>query len=326
VRSTLTMLENDSLFELLKGKGRRICATNSNKSKVPLTFLLPCPGFITDAFPDISVQNTLRMLEGVSRVAFEYDYRMETVPVSPTNNKHDIDWRKLDFVNAESLLVISGDWYRDLFPLLLERGCRVVLVNSHILHRKQDAQFLNSCFQITLNALNAAELAVESLFRHGSRRIALFHSFISEPEHPTMSGYLSGLRKCGLTFAAWHNLPDVPIKLESVKSQLKDFYRKSGWFDSLIISPGIVIELRLHNLYKDLGLDENIKVIVSNDSANNQLVTPSLTSIAFPYEEVGRIAAQHLLSPEFSPGEQLINAQLIERESTLALKSDFALA
>lgn len=326
VRSTLTMLEDDNLFELLKGKGRRICATNSNKAKVPLTFLLPCPGFITDAFPDISVQNTLRMLEGVSRIAFEYDYRMETVPVSPTNNKHDIDWRKLDFVNAESLLVINGDWYRDLFPLLLERGCRVVLVNSHISHRKQDAQFLNSCFQITLNALKAAELAVESLFRHGFRRIALFHHSISEPEHPIMRGYLSGLRKCELAFTAWHNLPDVPMKLETVKSQLKDFYRKSGGFDSLIISPGIVIELRLHNLYKDLGLDEDIKVIVSNDSANNQLVTPSLTSIAFPYEGVGRIAAQHLLSPEFSPGEQLINAQLIERESTLALKSDFALA
>jgi len=328
VRSALAMLEDDKIIELLecKSKGRRICTSNSNKSKVPLTFLLPCPGFISEAFPNLSVQITRRMLAGVSRVAFEYDYRLETIPVSPTNNAHEIDWRKLDFVNAESMLLVYGDWYRDLFPLLLERGCRVAFVCSHISHRKDDERFLDSCFRISINSSRAAEIAVEYLFKQGGSRIALFHHSISEPEHPTMSGYLSGLSKCGLKFAAWHNLPDVPLKLESVKSQLKELYKKSGGFDSLIVDPQIAIEFRLHNLYKDLGLPKDIKVIVSHDASNIELLMPPLTSIIFPYEEIGRIAAEHLLSPDFSPNELVINGRLIERESTLVTKSDFVLA
>jgi hypothetical protein len=38
--------------------------------------------------------------------------------------------------------------------------------------------------------------------------------------------------------------------------------------------------------------------------------------MVFPYEEIGRTAARQLLSPEFSPGEQLINGRLVEYKST----------
>jgi hypothetical protein len=60
-----------------------------------------------------------------------------------------------------------------------------------------------------------------------------------------------------------------------------------------------------------LGLDKNIKVAVSSDVGNLQ----GVTGVAFPYEDAGRIAARHLLSPAFSPGEQLVNGRIIERES-----------
>ena len=316
VRLALALLEDEKIIELKKNKGRQVCPVNVEKAKVPLTFLLPCPDFLSEAFPDVAVQDTRQIFKGVSHIAFEYDYRVETVPVSPTNNQHDIDWRKLDFVNADSLVVLVGDWYRDLFPLLLERGCRKVFVYSHLAHRKDDEDFLNNSFRITINASGAAEAAVEYLFRQGCRRIALFHYNISEPEHPVMGGYLSGLRKCGLKFAAWHELPEEHLKLQDVKNRLKDFYKKSGGFDSLLISPKMAIDLHLRNLYQELGLTEDIKIIVSNDVANNQWVVPPLTSMVFPYEDIGRIAARHLLSPEFAPGEQLVSARLIERGST----------
>lgn len=326
LRGVLTKLAEEKLIERMYPKGTMVCDKGRKNFQVPLTFLLPCPDFISETFLDMSAQNTRRIFKGVSQIAFEYDYRVEAVPVSPTNNEHDIDWRKLDFVNADSMLVVPSDWYRDLFPLLLERGCRVAFINSHISHRKEDADFINSCFRITINAFGAAEAAVEHLFRQGCRRIALFHQYILEPEHPIMEGYISGLRKCGLTFAAWHELPEENLIRESVRRELKDFYKKSGGFDSMIISPGVVVDLHMHNLYQDLGLTEDIKVIVSNDIANNRWVTPPLTGMAFTYEDVGRIAVQRLLSPEFSPGEQLISASLVERESTLAEKYNFALA
>lgn len=316
VRSTLTMLEDDKLVELLKGKGRRIRPANVEKVQPPLTFLLPCADFISETFSDVAAQSSRRVLKGFSQVAFEYDYRVETVPVSPTNNAHEIDWRKLDFVNADSRLVVSGYWYRDLFPLLLERGCRVAFINPQIFRRKLYKHFVSSCFCITTNSFRAAETAVEYLFRRGCRRIALFHHYISEEEHPTMGGYLSGLEKCGLKFSAWHEIPEEQLKLENVRRQLKDLCRKSGGFDGLIIDPGLTVDLRLRNIYQELGLAEDIKIIVSDDTASNQWCAPQLTSMAFPYEDIGRIAARHLISPDFSTDEQLISARIIEREST----------
>ena len=326
VRSALTMLEDDKQVELLKGKGRRLCPANVEKAQVPLTFLLPCPDFLSETFPHVAAQISRRILKGVSQIAFDHNCRLETVAVSPTNNQHDIDWRKLDFVNADSRLILSGYWYRDLFPLLLERGCRVAFVNPQDAGLKHHEDFVKKCLIITLNVFGAAEAAVEFLCRHGCRRIALFHRYISEPEHPVMGGYLSGLKKCGLTFSAWHEQPEAHLKLQDVKSRLKCFYRQSGGFDGLFIDPGLAVELHLHNLYHELGLDEDIKIIVSSDADNNQWIASPLTSTAFPYEEIGRIAAQCLLSPDFSPGEQMVSARLIERESTLSPKSNFALA
>ena len=325
LRSVLTQLAEEKVIERMYPKGTMVCARRGNIQQ-PLTFLLPCADFLSETFPHVAAQSTRMMLKGVSQIAFENNYRVETVPVSPTNNAHEIDWRKLDFVNADSRLVVTTYWYRELFPLLLERGCRVAFVNQQTFYSKNYEDFIKSCFRITINDFGAAEAAVEYLFRRGCRRIALFQRYISEPEHPLMGGYLAGLKKCGLKFSAWHELPEQPLKQENVKSRLKDLYNQSGGFDSLLIGPEIAVELRLHNLYQSLGLPENIKIIVSDDAGNNQWTTLPLTGMAFPCEELGRIAARHLLSPEFLPGEQLINARIIERESTSVHKSDFTLA
>jgi DNA-binding LacI/PurR family transcriptional regulator len=324
VRSTLTMLEDDKLVELLKGKGRRICPVNVKKARPPLTFLLPCADFISETYSSVAAQSSRRILKGVSQIAFEYDYRVETVPVSPTNNEHDIDWRKLDFVNADSLVVVTNYWYRDLFPLLQERGCRVAFINSQIFLSKQYQEFLKSCVCLTSNVIGATEAAVEHLVMRGCRRIALLHHYIFQQDHPVLGGYLAGLKKYNLAFSIWDELQKEHLTLEIVRNQIKDLYKRSGGFDGMIIDSSTIYELRLHNIYQELGLPENVKLIASNDIENNQRVNPRITSMFIPYEEMGRIAAQKLIADEFTPGDQLINAKLIERESTLTLKSDFS--
>ncbi len=318
VRSALAMLEDDKLVELLRGKRRRLSPDNIEKAKAPLTFLLPCVDYISETFSeDVSARYNRRILKGVSQIAFEHDYRVETVPVSATNNQHDINWRKLDFVTADSMLVVLGDWYCNLFSLLLERRCRVAFVGSHFSRPKEDGAFANSCFRIIINAFGATETAVEHLYRQGCRRIALFHhyiNYISAPEHPVMGGYLSGIKRCGLKFTAWHQPPEERMKPENIKKQLRDFYKKSGGFDGLLMDPNTILELRLHD-FREFGLPDNIKVMIAGDLGNNQWTVPQLTSMEFPYEDIGRIAARHLLAPDFSPGEQLIDGRIVERKS-----------
>ncbi|MFA7231296.1 MAG: GntR family transcriptional regulator [Victivallaceae bacterium] len=317
VRSALSMLEDEKILELMKGKGRRICQPEVEKPQVPLTFLLPCADFLSETFLDVSAQAARRILKGVSQIAFEYDYRVETVPVSPTNNEHDIDWRKLDFVNKDSLVIVSGYWYRDLFQLLMERGCRIAFINQQTFWRRQREDFVRSCFCLTINTVGTTELAVKHLFEHGCRRIALFHHHLSEPEHPVMRGYMSGIAKYGLTFSAWHELLQEQANMLSIKAQLLNFYKKSGSFDGLIIEPNFVLSLQLHNLYQELDLPPNIKIVILGGIENSQRMNPSIISLSLPYEETGRIAAHHLLSQEFRPGEEVIESKLIERESTL---------
>jgi DNA-binding LacI/PurR family transcriptional regulator len=312
VRPALAMLEDDKIIESLKGRGRRICTETRVKAKPPISFLLPCPDFISETFSNVSAQNTRRMLKGVSQIAFERDCCVEMVSVSPTNNQHDIDWRKLDLVNKNSMLVVFGDWYRDLFLLLLERGCRMAFIGSHL--SKEDERLLNSSFRIITNAFGAAEAAVKYLFENGCRRIALFHHCVSEP-HPVMGGYLSGIKKCGLGFTAWHEFQEEALQLQEIRIQLKSFYKKSGGFDSLVISPEVINLVPIHsNLYQSLGLSEDIKIIAPSDVSNYH----NVTCMVFPYEEIGRTAARHLLSPDFSSGEQLINGRLIECKSISA--------
>jgi DNA-binding LacI/PurR family transcriptional regulator len=313
-----TQLAEEKIIERMYPKGTMVC-NRQTKAKPPLSFLLPCSDFISETFPSATAQNSRRLLKGVSQAAFEYNYRVETVTVSPTNNMHDIDWSKLDFVNADSLLIISGYWYRDLFPLLMERGCRVAFSNPQIFLSKQYQDFLKNSFCLTSNIIGATEAAVRHLAAQGCQRIALLHHYIFQQEHPVLNGYLTGLKKCNMTFSAWDEFQKEALTFDIARNQVRDLYKRSGGFDGIIIDSGVVYELRLHNIHQELGLPENVKIMTSDDSENNQRVNPPLSSMAFPYEEIGRLAVQHLISEEFIPEERLINARLIERESTSKL-------
>lgn len=324
LRSVFTQLAEEKVIERMYPKGTKIC-DRRGKIQQPLSFLLPCADFISETFSSVGAQNSRRLLKGVSQAAFEYECRVETVPVSPTNNEHDIDWRKLDFVNEDSLLIVVGYWYRGLFPLLQERGCRVAFINSPIFLSRQYHEFLTSCFCLTSNVTGAIAAAVEHLVMQGCCRIALLHHYIFQQDHPVLAGYLAGLKKCNLAFSLWDELQKEHLTLEIVRNQIIDLYKRSGGFDGIIIDSGTIYELHLHDIYQELGLPENVKIMTSDDSENNKRVNPPLTSMAFPYEEMGRIAAQHLISKEFTPGDQLINARLFERKSTVK-KSNFALA
>ena len=315
VRSTLAMLEDDKLVELLKGKRRRLCPAKVEKAKVPLTFLLPCADFISETFPHVAAQISRRILKGVSQIAFDHNYRLETVAVSPTNNAHEIDWRKLDFVNADSMLVVIGYWYRDLFPLLSKSGCRVSFIENQAYDFNVYADYLKKWYVLTIDRISTTESAVKLLAERGCRRIALTYDDITEKNHPVLHGYESGLAKCGLSYAAW--LDTFTANNETIAGIIAGFYEKNK-FDALLLDPHLVFRLRTrYSLNSCLGLPENVKIMATDEISFNQQAFPSLSSTEFPYEEIGRVAAQRLLEDNFRGGQQIFSARIIERESTM---------
>ncbi len=314
VRPALATLENEKIIELLKGRGRRVCPVNV-KAPVPLTFLLPCADFLSDTREYPYALHLRQMLKGVSQIAFEHNCRVQTVPVSPTNYQHNIDLKQLDFVDSNSKLLVHNYWYADLFPLFKERGCKIAFVETQARYFKLYADYLKNWFVLTIDRENAAEAAVKFLAERGCRRIALANGFIEEKDHPIMSGYKSGLAKCGLRYAAW--IDTRAITDEIIGRFIADFYKKNK-FDALLLDPQLVFRLRTqHSLNYYLGLPSSVRIMADNEMSYNQQAFPSLSSLVFPYEEIGRIAARLLLEDEFRPGRQIFSAQIIERESTM---------
>lgn len=315
LRLALTILEDEKIIELLKGRGRRVCPGIGAEARPLITFLLPCADFLSETFPFAVAQMTRRMLKGVSQVAFEYNCRLETVPVSPTNNAHDIDWRRLDFINSDSKVLAFGYWYCDLFPLFKKLGCRVSFIENQSNHFKIYTDFLKDWAVFTLDRFNAAKAAVRFLAERGCRRIALARCDLDKKDHPSLLGYKSGLAECGLNYATWHNILDTDD--EFIAGIIAGFYEKNK-FDALLLDPYLICKLRTqHSLNRALGLPESVKIMADFETSCNQQVFPSLSSLDFPYEEIGRVAAQRLLEDEFRTGQQIFSARIIERESTM---------
>jgi DNA-binding LacI/PurR family transcriptional regulator len=315
VRSVLAMLENDKLIELLdcKSKGRRICPVPQTKAKPPISFLLPCSDYISEASSDLPAEISRRILKGISEAAFECDSLVQTVPVSPTNNAHEINWSKLDFVNADSRLVINSYWYRDLFPMLAQRGCRVALVENQTYDFELYADYLKEWLLLTLDRRGATESAVKLLAQKGYRRIALVHKDIQEKDHPVLDGYISGLAKCGIRYSAW--LDTLNIGDDAIPSGIAMFYNKHK-FDALLLEPRLAFRmLRWKPLNRCFGLPETVKIMTVDAISHNQKMFQPVSSMEFPYEEIGRVAAQRLMDDDFMKGQQIFSARTVERES-----------
>lgn len=315
LRLALTMLEDDKIIELLKGRGRRVCPVSSAETRPLITFLLPCADFLSDTDLFVNAHMTRRILNGVSRVAFEYDCRVEIVPVSPTNNERDINWGALDCINADSRLVINGLWYRQLFPLLSERGCKVALLEEQASEINDYKDYVKEWFLLSLDRLTTLESAVKVLVECGCRRIALAHNYISEKDHPVLYGYKSGMAKYGLRYIAWEDT--LMANDETVSEIIGNFYKKNN-FDGLLLDPMLIHRMRArHPVHQCLGLPAKVKIITTREIGYNQMAFPSLTSMDFPYEKIGMVAAQHLLKEKFTAERQLFSANVIKRESTM---------
>ena len=285
------------------------------KPSVPITFLLPCANFISDTIQSPHSLHTHQMLKGVSQIAFEHNCRVQTVTVSPTNNRHDIDWKQLDFINSDSRVLVDSYWYCDLFPLFKERDCKLAFVENQTYKFKLYTEYLKNWFVLSLNRISAMESAVKLLADRGCRRIALAQSNLEEKDHPVLHGYKSGLAKCGLRYATW--IDPLNINNKIIGEIISDFYKKNH-FDALLLDPLLVFKLRTQrSLNYCLGLPESVVIMANAEINYNQQTFPALSSLDYPYDEIGRVAARRLLEDEFKPGRQIFDARIIERESTM---------
>jgi DNA-binding LacI/PurR family transcriptional regulator len=194
----------------------------------------------------------------------------------------------------------------------------VVLIEHQTYDFVLQSDYIKEWFLLTLDRIGASEAAIKLLAKKGFRRIALVHKDIAEKDHPVLRGYKSGLIRAGLGYSAWLDFDTLNTSDEMLSATIADFYKKNN-FDALLLEPRVAFRVmqRKHSLNRCFNLPANVKIMTVDSISCNQTTLQPVSSMEFPYEEIGRFAAMRLLEDDFCRGQQIFSSHTVERESAV---------
>ncbi len=296
LRTTLCRLEKDALITRIKGHGTYI---RKSPQESPITFLLPCPDYLLRS-GFVSVNWHTGVLSGAMRFAQMHNCRVETVPVFPSNDPSDIDWKKLDFLNESSRVILSAYWYEPLFDFLLKKKCRVGACVRGI---NPDAKQPLSPTWVRVRTDTSCGIfnATKHLFDHGCKHPALAAADLKNPQFPACEGYrraLRGIQPYELDLTSVHTA-------EKIESGFFRNYWERNPFDGLIIN--VPIALRNSgdhsSLHQRLGLPDNVKIITILEYDFNRSEKPEIPWIDYSPFDMGYETAARISSVCLDPDE-----------------------
>lgn len=146
---------------------------------------------------------------------------------------------------------------------------------------------------VTVDGAEAARQITRHFFRNGRRRIA----YISGPEHLSISqqrksGYLAGLKECGLDFDA-ALLVTCNLNTEEAAMATRRLLKKKPAPDAIFgindtVAFAAMKEIRKHGL----KIPADIALVGFTDEFHATVVEPALTSVTHPTQQMGREAAR----------------------------------
>lgn len=296
LRTTLCQLEKDALITRIKGHGTYV---RKSSHESPITFLLPCPDYLLRA-GFVSGNWHTGVLSGVMQFAQMHDYRVETVPVSPSNNPRDIDWSKLNFLNETSRVILSSYWYEPLFELLLKKNCRVGACVRGI-NPKEKQPLSENWVRVQTDVRLGIYNATKHLLDHGCKHPALAVADLKNPRFSVREGYRKALREIQpyeLDLTAVHTV-------EKIESGLFRNYWERNPFDGLIINVPMALRNSCNNsrLNQRLELPDDVKIITILEYDFNCREKPEIPWIDYSPFNMGYEAAARISSVCLEPEE-----------------------
>lgn len=166
-------------------------------------------------------------------------------------------------------------------------------------------------YSVLLDAKGSGFKATRHLIEHGHHQIGMFTGDLSIPTlHECYEGYLSALESAGLIY-------DPSIIVE-----VKEFSYEAGYraamqlIEASILPPAIfaagdmlAIGAMKALREKNLRVPQDVAIAGYNDIDVSHYVTPALTSITIPVEQIGEASANLLI--------QLLNKQTVSRKPVL---------
>lgn len=173
--------------------------------------------------------------------------------------------------------------------------------------------------KIMINAKEAVFLAVRHLYKHGHRKIVFFSpNHASEVERSRIEGFQSVISAMELEEEA-HFIP-IPAYTREYGYAAIEAYMATHDMPTAIISADPVMEgINLYLYEHHIRVPEDISLIGLDDSTAS-IMTPALTSVAFPVKEIAQNVIQLLMEGKEKNGLSKtlsLSTYLIER-STVA--------
>ncbi len=175
---------------------------------------------------------------------------------------------------------------------------------------------------VVVDNVDAAQKITKHFYKNGFRRIA----YIAGPDHLNISqertsGYLSGLKSCGLEFH-----PELLVKCNMSS---KDAIKATGRLLDLPEKPDAIFGINDTVAFaamkeiksRGLRIPQDVALVGFTDEFHSTVVDPALTSITHPTFEIGQEAArlffQRIENPDAKPSQLTLNTKLVVRKSSV---------
>lgn len=171
--------------------------------------------------------------------------------------------------------------------------------------------------KIMINAKEAVFLAVRHLYKHGHRKIAFFSpDQAHEVERSRIEGFKSAVSAMELEEGA-HYIPIQGYRPECGEQALGSYVEEYGLPTAIVCADPVMVGISKYLYENHIRVPEDISLISLDDSIAS-VMTPSLTSVAFPVKEIARNAIQLLTEEKEEnrlPKTISLSTYLIERDS-----------
>lgn len=284
VSKALKELEVQGVLERRQGSGTYV------SSEPNLVFLLPYAGSLSDRG---SSNDRLRIyFSGIMKAAHDFHLRVETLAVSKTNNREDINFDFFRNITSASRVFVTP-WFYKVFELLAERRARVCLLhnqNLSILPVSSRAAIDGWCVQ-EMDRKTGVERLIRFWLDQGCQRIALLVPYIfDESDHIVLSTYRRLLQEAGL--------PEIFQELQAMDHQAEEvatLYKRCP-FDALLTANCYGMAAGDPKAY--LGLPASVRLGFAGGNADAMPVSADFSCYSFPFAQMGYEAVQMLSLPK----------------------------
>lgn len=312
VRQAIGTLEADGILTRTQGSGTYVNRRAANVRRTVTMRIGVVTTYLDDyIFPGI--------IHGIEEVLSEHHY---TMSLSITHNRQTDEENVLRqmLTNGVDGLIVEGtktafpNVNKMLYQEIADRGIPVVFLNS----------FYRDCREsyVIMDDVRAGEISAEALIAKGHTRIGGIFKSDDLQGLNRYEGLQHVIKKNGLYLSdhsiLWYTTEDLP-------------YLFNGSFDSMILSrfsdvTGLVCYndqiaaslLRLFHRHK-LSVPENYSIVSFDNSLLAGAMSCNLTSIIYPSQEFGHLAAELILKKLADPSchEQIVMTPEIKMRGSI---------